>query len=229
MPNKYVNFVSDKHFLECVKNVCEGYPGDEKEVELTKHTLDIVKMIFDMENHKINVDEWIKTEKMRQTDKTVNNKIGIFHQKLLGGVKGWEDLGTGNPLGVDLKKMDNSVFVELKNRYNTVKGEDLKHVFDKLKKVADKYPKAIVYYAYIIPKKPGSGEKVWKTSQREPNDKIIEVWGYRIYEIVTGDKKALKKMWDALPIVIEKVLEKKSAIQKKDMKKLVEFFQQTFH
>jgi len=228
MANRYVSFVSDEHFLECVRYVCESYPLDEENIELTEHTLDLMKIIFDMENHIVNLDEWTNTEKIRQTDKTVNNRIGIFHQKLLGGVNDWEDLKTGNILGVDLRKKDNSIFVELKNRYNTVKGEDLKHVFDKLKNVINKHPKALAYYAYIIPKKSGSGEKIWKTSQRKSNDKIIEAWGSKIYEIVTGDKNALENTWKALPKAIEQVLGQKSVISQKDMKKLVGFFQQTF-
>jgi len=226
--NKYVDFVSDEHFLDCVKYVCESYPEDRDKVELTKHALDALKMVFDMMNHNINTDEWISAEKVRQTDKTVNNRIGNFHQKLLGGVDGWEDLGRGHPLGIDLKKQDNSIFIELKNRYNTVKGEDLKHVFDKLKRVADENPKSIVYYAYVVPKKPGSGEKIWKTSQREADKRIMEAWGFRVYEIVTEDKEALKKVFEALPLAIKEIFKTKTLLKKEELKTVNEIFKKTF-
>lgn len=225
--NKYLDFVSDKHFLNCVKYVCDSYPEDDKNVELTKHSLDALKMVFDMMNHNLDFDEWIGSEKVRQIDKTVNNRIGEFHQKLLGGVNGWEDLGRGHPLGIDLKKQDNSIFIELKNRYNTVKGEDLKHVFDKLKRVADENPESKVYYAYVVPKKPSSGEKIWKTSQREEDKRIFEVWGLKVYDIVTGDKNALLKVFEAIPLAIKDIYKNKS-LPKKETEIISNIFKKTF-
>ena len=84
-------------------------------------------------------------------------------------------------------------------------------------------------YAYIIPKNGGSGERIWRTSQREPQTNILEAWGSRMYEIVTGDKDALKKTWKALPRAIAEVLGQSSAVEKEDMKRLVEFFEDAFH
>lgn len=223
--NKYVDFVSDDHFLKCVKHVCKGY---YKKGNLDKNGLDIFKAIFDVLNYETSYKEWEKGEEVRQTDKTVTNKIGEFHQKLLGGVDGWEDLGVGHKLRIDLKNKSNTIFVELKNKHNTVTFGKLRDLFDILKNVVDKYPKAIAYYAYIIPAKPGSGEKVWKTSHREPNPRIIEAWGKRIYEVVTGDSESLKKTWQALPKAIVKVLGNKNLINKKDMQKLIKVFQSAF-
>jgi len=229
--SQYVDFVSDEHFINCVKWVCDAYPTtNTKKIDmkrLGKNGLDVFKMVFDMNVGKIDFAKWLKSETVRQADKTINNKIGEFHQKVLGGVNGWEDLQTGN--GIDIKKKDNTIFVELKNKHNTVKGEDLKNVFDKLKKVADENPGSKVYYAYITPKHGGSGECVWNTSQREPQDNIMEAWGSRIYEIVTKDRNALKKTWEALPKAIAKVLGQRSEVQKDDMKRLVEFFEVAFH
>lgn len=226
--NRYVDFVSDEHFLKCVRKVCESYPKDKSKVELTKHALDPLKMVFDMVNHDIDINEWISAEKVRRTDKTVNNRIGNFHQDLLGGVSGWEDLGRGHKLGIDIKKKDNSILMELKNRYNTVKGEDLKHVFDKLKRASAKHPKAVVYYAYVTPAKPSSGEKVWKTSQRDPDKKIREAWGLRVYEIVTGDKESLKKTFQALPIAIQDTLKRKNNLKGKELETVRMAFEKTF-
>jgi len=229
--NKYLDFVSDEHFLECVKYVCDSYPQISTEVdmgELGELGLDVFKMIFDINTRKITVDDWINSEVIRQADKTVSNRVGEFHQKLLGGVKGWKDLGRGHSLGIDLKNDKDTIFIELKNKHNTVKGEDLKHVFDKLKRISDQYLDAFVYYAYIIPKRPGSGERVWRTSQREQCEQVMEAWGARVYEIVTRDKNALEKTWIALPKAVEEVLGQKSLIRKKDMKRLAEFFRQAF-
>lgn len=228
--NKYVDFVSDKDFLECVKWVCDAYPKDPEKIDmktLQRNAIDTFKLVFDVFNGELSFEDWIKNERMRQSDKTINNRVGEFHQRLLGKVDGWEDLGRGHPLGIDLKNKDDTIFMELKNKHNTVKGEDLKNVFDKLKKASEEYKNAIIYYAYITPKKPGSGERVWKTSQREPHERIKEVWGFKVYEMVTGDKKALGKVWRALPLAIRDVIKSKHKLSKEDMKKLVELFKGT--
>ena len=72
---------------------------------LRKNGIDIFKMLFDVVNSNISVDDWVKNEVIRQSDKSINNKVGEFHQKLLGGVKGWVDLGIGDDSKVDLKIM----------------------------------------------------------------------------------------------------------------------------
>jgi len=229
--NKYVDFVSDKEFLECIKWVCDAYQKLTNEVDmiqLQKNALDPFKIIFDIVTGKINADTWVKSERVRQLDKTINNKIGEFHQKLLGKVNGWTDLERGNELGIDLKKNDDSILIELKNKHNTVKGEDLKNVFDKLKKVANKYKKSMVYYAYIVPKRPGRGERIWNPSQRKSHERIKEVWGSRVYEIVTGDPNALKKTWDALPLAISDYTKSGFKITKTDLEKLLGFFENVF-
>ena len=227
--NRYVDFVSDEHFLKCVKWVCESYPvKSDVQLDIKKfkrNMIDPFKMLFDIINSKISAEDWIKSEARRQADKSINNRIGEFHQKLLGGVDGWEDVGKGHPLGIDLAKKDDKIFIELKNKHNTVKGDDLKNVFDKLKKVADRHPDAIVYYAYIVPEKASSGELIWKTSQREPNSHIHKAWGSKVYEIVTGDKSALEKTWKALPHSIND----KYKLSSDDTQKLLEFFEAAFH
>jgi len=205
MENKYVDFVTDEHFLKCVKYVCDAYPETKSQIDmkrLKRNGLDVFKMIFDIVNGNFDTKTWISNEVIRQNDKTITNRIGEFHQKLLGGVDGWEDLERGHQLGVDLKKNDNSIFIELKNKHNTVKGEDHKSVFDKLEKVIKKYPKAIAYYAYIIPKKPSNGERIWVMKHRVSDPRIKELWGSKVYEIVSGDKKNLKRTWDAIPKAI---------------------------
>lgn len=228
--NKYVNFVSDEHFLKCVKWVCESYPTKSNEVDmekLQKNVVDPFKMIFDIVNGKICVDDWIKNEVIRQSDKTINNRIGDFHQKLLGGVNGWTDLGIGDESKVDLMKNDKSIFMELKNKFNTVNSDSLSKVRDKLKKAVITCPKAIAYWAYVIEKDGSSGESDWNYLG-DNNPSIKKVWGAKVYEKITGDKKALEKTWKALPLAIAQICGKEYKISSEDMNKLVEFFQSAF-
>ena len=201
MANRYVDFVSDKDFLECVKWVCDAYPADPTKVdmeELQRNTLDPFKMVFDLSNSSSSVKEWIKTENIRQQDKTINNKIGEFHQKLLGKVDGWQDLGTGDDSRVDLRKEDNTIFIELKNKFNTMNADATKECRNKLELAIRKHPKATAYWAYIISLNGSSGESTW-TFAKDDNPRIRKIWGARVYKLVTGDANALEKTWHALP------------------------------
>jgi hypothetical protein len=228
--NKYVDFVSDEHFLECVKWVCDSYPEKSNEVDigaLQRNIIDPFKMMFDIVNGGLSVEDWIKHETVRQADKTINNRIGDFHQKLLGGVKGWTNLGTGDESKVDLKKNDDSIFIELKNKFNTVNSDSLSKVRDKLEGAISAHPKATAFWAYIIERDGSSGESPWVYLGRN-NPKIKKIWGSNVYQLVTGDKQALEKVWKVLPTAISDVLGSKQNISSEDMKKLVEFFKSAF-
>lgn len=228
--NKYVDFVSDEHFLNCVKWVCDSYIHDAKKTveEMQKNIMDPFKMIFDITNNKINVHDWIRSEATRQADKTINNRIGDFHQKLLGGVQGWKNLGTGDESEVDLKKIDNSVFIELKNKFNTVNSSSLAQSRRKLEKILEKYPKARAYWAFVIDKSGSSGDAVWVYNGKN-DPRIRKVWGKQVYVLITGDADALIKVWKALPLAISDVLKRECKISSDDMKELAILFETAFH
>lgn len=228
--NKYVDFVSDEDFLESVKWVCDAYKELTNEIdmnELQKNTLDPFKMVFDMINSKVTFDEWAKGERTRQLDKTINNKIGEFHQKLLGKVKGWKDLGTSSELGVDLEAKDRSRFIELKNKWNTMNSGGIMKTREKLEDARKKYPKATAYWGFIVGNKGESGEGVWEYGPMH-DDKIRQAWGAKVYEIVTGDANALRKVWEALPKAISDLTKSDYKINEIDQKKLLRFFEETF-
>ena len=227
--NKYVDFVSDEHFLNCVKYVCEGYYDSKLEInELKKNGLDPFKIIFDLINREINFNNWIKNEANRQEDKSLNNRIGEFHQKLLGGVNGWKDLGTGDESKLDLIKSNGLIGIELKNKFNTVNSDSLDKVRDKLERFVTTNKKATAYWAYIIEKDNSSGERIWVKKGRSDNEKIRKIWGSKVYEIITGNKLALKKTWEALPLVIKDLFSDKIKISTADMKRLQELFEKAF-
>ncbi len=230
LKNKYVNFVSDEHFLKCVKWVCDAYPKKVETIDmekLQKNVVDPFKMVFDTINKKISVEDWVKNEVIRQADKTINNRIGEFHQKLLGGVKEWTDLGTGDDSKVDLKKEDDTIFIELKNKFNTTNSDSLSKVRDKLSLAVKNNPKAIAYWAYIIEKDGSSGESIWNYLG-DNNPKIKQIWGARVYSLVTEDSNALENTWKALPRAIGDLLGEKHKLSSDEMTKLIHFFKSAF-
>ena len=205
--NKYVNFVSDEHFLNCVKWVCDSYPSsdDVTDEQLQRNGIDPFKMIFDIMNCKTDLEKWKITEYTRQVDKTINNRIGDFHQKLLGGVDGWTDLGVGDETKLDLKKDDNTIFIELKNKFNTANGDSLSKVREKLEDNLKNFPNSINYWAFIVHQNGTSGESDWKRNKKN-NPKIRKIWGDNIYTIVTKQEGSLEKVWNVLPAAINDVL-----------------------
>lgn len=232
--NKYVEFVSDEDFLICVKHVIDFYLSDEYQkapmtvLKESKNDIDAIKTIFDVTVKQIGFDGWANKELERQQDKTINNKIGEFHQELLGKVDGWVDLGRGDETEIDLKKDDNTVFIELKNKYNTMNSSSTKTCREKLENVMDQYPNATAYWAYIISRKYKSENRVWKYQGRE-NEKIRRISGDLLYEMITGDTNALEKVYEAIPKAIVDLLGENYKLLPYDEKLMKEFQKFIYH
>jgi len=220
MPNRYVDFVSDEDFENCVKWVVGGYTSGK---DIRRNGIDPFKTVFDIYNNNLSFDSWIKSEEVRQNDKTVSNKVGEFHQMLLGCVSGWVDLKRGDV--ADLRNTSQTIFVELKNRWNTVKGSHMIHMWDKLKKiVTTDYPGSTAYWGFINERNSTSGEDVWE-HQGNTNPRVKKIWGKNVYEFFTGNADSLEKMWTALPNVLDAVLKKTTLVEKEDKKNMIAWFQ----
>ena len=225
--NKYVSFISDEDFLDAVEFVVKSYIVEnsvkmiEDELKHGKNTADFIKLIFDVYTKQISLQGWLDSEINRQKDKSRNNKICEFHQKVLGKVPGWQDLKIGSPYGVDLKNDDNTVFIELKNKFNTLNSSSSLATMLKLENIIHEHPNAKAYICYIVEKKYKSKDKIWHVKENRENsdgskvtidhcnENIKLVSGYKVYELVTGDRTALKQVYEALPLAINDVLKNK--------------------
>jgi len=214
----YVNFISDEHFQNCVRNVLSSFrkavelkesveksiiDGDIFKCSLFNNVVDPFKMIFEIE--KISMKEWIKKEMLRQLDKSVEQKMGEFHQEILGGVDGWTDLKIGKV--VDLVNEDKTAYLEVKNKYNTTNGKSLNKLRESLEEITKENHNANAYWAYIIAntvKK--SGEEIWVKKGYNKIDSVKKIWGEKVYEMITGDALALEKIYTSLPTVISDVI-----------------------
>ena len=163
----------------------------------------------------VNAAQWRDSELSRKAQKTVQNHVGEFHQKVLGAVVDWEDLGTGE--NVDLRNTKRRIIAEVKNKHNTVKGDSKYHVYDDLDDLislkASRYYNYSAYFVTIIPLKSKKNSvypfvpSVKGTGKRRPkNDNINVIDGHSFYELVTGRPNALAELYAVLPTVIENVL-----------------------
>lgn len=213
----YVNFISDEHFRETVLHVLNPYDNinqlrdsiieairrdDIFRSDLFSNIVDPFKAVFEIKRY--GAEEWGKKEILRQLDKSIEQEMGNFHQILLGGVDGWESLPVGNEFGVDLKNNDNTLFIELKNKYNTCNSGALKNVRRNLEAITARYNNATAYWAYIVPRHSNrSGEEVWVMANFNRIENVRKIWGGKVYELITEDQRALQAVYDSLPNVIK--------------------------
>lgn len=232
--NKYVSFVSDEDFIKCVEHVVNAYLSANttetplKILKESKNTIDEFKTLFDVCVNQVGFKGWTNFELIRQNDKTINNKIGEFHQELLGKVDGWVDLGVGDETEIDLKKEDNTIFIELKNKYNTMNSSSTKTCREKLENVINRYPDATAYWAYVINKNYKSEDRIWLYHERE-DERIRRISGDKLYEMITGDSHALEKVFEAIPKAIVDILNEDYKLSKTDQTIMEEYKQYIFH
>ena len=131
-------------------------------------------------------------------------------------------MGVGDETEVDLKKEDNTIFIELKNKYNTMNSSSTKTCREKLENILKHYPDAIVYWAYIISKDYKSTEEVW-VYKGQVDNRIRKITGDKVYELITGDPKALEKTFIAIPKAINDILGEKYILNADDEEIMKEY------
>ena len=139
MANKYVDFISDEHLLNCVANLHKSYLKAKNNVSkksFYSNKVDTIKLTFDSKFNNIDEEDLIQSEILRQIDKSINNSIGTFHEQVLGGIKGFE---VGKLSGFDIKANDNTLFADIKNKHNTMNSSSSEALFQKLARYADDY------------------------------------------------------------------------------------------
>ncbi|MCV6599301.1 MAG: Eco47II family restriction endonuclease [Alphaproteobacteria bacterium] len=217
---KKLKWISEKDLYELCQEIVDVLEVKSKDIEKDLHSniVDPFSALFDASFHKMSLEEWLATEKSRQIQKSLQNAIGNFHQKILGRVIGWKDLKTGGV--ADLVNKDKKIIAEIKNKFNTTKGNHKVAIYDDLKSLTkSKYEGYVAYYVAILTKKrfdkeftPSDNRKAGK--RRPKNKNIREIDGATFYEIATGDKNAIYDLYNVLPHII-------SDIVKNDKKKII--------
>jgi hypothetical protein len=207
MKNKYVNFITDEHFFNCIENLYKAYLKAKNNItkkNFYANKVDIIKLTFDAKFNDIDEEKLIQSEILRQIDKSINNSIGTFHEQILGGVKGYE---AGNFSGFDIKATDNTLFADIKNKHNTMNSSSSEALFQKLSRYADDYKKAKCYWVQILAK--GSFCELWKgdiNGKEYSHSRVYKISGDQFYALISGKEDALFQLYKALPIAIKDYL-----------------------
>lgn len=189
--------------------VKETLGNKNEKKDLRRNTIDVFSQALECTVLDISKEEWEKRELTRQAQKTLQNKIGELHQKILGTIDGVTDLGVGEI--IDLKG-DNFI-AEVKNKHNTTKGNHKIAIYDDLEECLSKADdNTIGYYVEILPINGKTYDKPFtppdnKTQTRRPeNDRIRQIDGKTFYEKVTGNPNALEELYKMLPEVTAEII-----------------------
>jgi Eco47II restriction endonuclease len=212
MKDKYVNFISDYHLLECIGNLHKAYlkaKNNITKLNFYSNKVDTIKLTFDAKFNYIDEESLVQSEILRQIDKSINNSIGTFHEQILGGIKGFE---AGNLSGYDIKAKDNTLFADIKNKHNTMNSSAAEALFQKLARYANDYKKAKCYWVQILAK--GSFCELWSgdiNGKEYSHSRVYKISGDQFYALLSGQDDAMLQLYKALPVAIKDFL--KSADQ----------------
>lgn len=229
----YLKYISDEdlcHAVARVVAVIEKAELDNTE-KLHKNVLDPFTALFDGVIHTISYKSWIKQEKARQIQKTMQNAIGYFHEDVLGSVHGWESLDGG----LDVVSKKKKIIAEIKNKYNTTKGNHRTEIYDAIKATlkSPEYDDYVGYFVEIIPKGRGKYDKPFTPSDNKnkgkhrltrKNIRIID--GASFYALATGQDSALQELFEVLPQVI--IDKHKYKLSRKDFQEYFKLFELAF-
>ncbi len=214
-----IDFISEKDFLDHVKATIGKYGEKLDSYDLkkfNKNIVDPIKLIFDKYVYSLTWEEIVKNEISRQRDKSNNNDIGYFHQRIFqylpncivprnGEEGGWDVIYT-NEQGLQIPSGGkvHTVYVELKNKHNTMNAASAARTFIKMQSQLLSDDDCACLLVEAIAKR--SQNIKWETTvdkQKISHKLIRRVSLDQFYSIVTGQDDAFYKICLVLPSVIE--------------------------
>lgn len=213
-----LSFISEQDFKRHVRNTIHNYgeklvPYDLK--RFNSNIVDPIKLIFDKTVYQYSWDVIIKNEIFRQRDKSNNNDIGYFHQRIFQYIKGCTVPQAG--WDVIVQKKDRieipecgsvrTIYVEMKNKHNTMNSASSAKTYMKMQGQLLSDDDCACFLVEAIAKK--SQNITWAVSvdgTKQKHRRIRRVSMDEFYKIVTGEEDAFYKMCMILPSVIQEVI-----------------------
>lgn len=218
-----LSFITEQEFTDHVRATIQKY-GDKLESfdlkRFNKNIVDPVKLIFDKIVYRSTWEETVSNEIFRQRDKSNNNDIGYFHQRIFqyianchvpqNGEEGGWDVIYSDPAGIILPdgSVVHTVYVEMKNKHNTMNSSASGKTFMKMQNQLLRDDDCACFLVEAIAKK--SQNIKWETSvdgQKMGHRLIRRVSLDQFYATVTGQEDAFWQMCMVLPGIIQKVVD----------------------
>lgn len=214
----------------------KAYAIYRRDVDIYRNKIDPFSAVMDAMAQGISIEEWMRQERARQLQKTLQNCIGRFHQSVVASFEGWNDLGVGQI--IDVENSSKEIIAEIKNKYNTTKGNHKVQIYRDIENSLRCSSRIgfTGYYVEVIPS--GQGIRSIYNSPFTPSDNntgmrvplredIRKIDGKSFYKLVTGEETALQQLYQSLPSMIRIALTDCS-IQTQDEDLFSELFSRAF-
>lgn len=199
-----LGFISDENIYNHVKETVLRYSASLDLKKFNKNIIDPIKLTFDAKVYRRTMEEVVASECMRQMDKSNNNHIGYFHQNLFRYAgNGW----TVPTEGFDVVNEERHIFVEMKNKHNTMNSAASQKTYMKMQNKIVRDSRATCMLVETIATR--SQNKTWiVTVDKEQfnNENIRRVSMDKFYEIVFEDASAFARLCKALPDILDDVI-----------------------
>lgn len=217
-----LTFITEEEFKNHVVATIEKYGKKLESYDITRfnnNIVDPIKLIFDKMVYHSSWEEIVKNEIFRQRDKSNNNDIGYFHQKIFqyidkchvppNGEEGGWDVIFQDPDGIHLSTGDcvHTIYVEMKNKHNTMNSSAAGKTYIKMQDQLLQDDDCACFLVEAIAKR--SQDIKWETTvdKRKVSHRLIRrVSLDKFYALVTGQEDAFYQMCLVLPEVIESVV-----------------------
>ena len=191
-----------RQYFELINNSLK--PSDVR--EFNRNIIDPIKLTFSYFITGESIDYLIDSEMNRQVDKTINNHIGYFHQNIFKYIDGWYVPNSG----FDIINNEETIFVELKNKHNTMNSSSSQKTYirmqDKIIESIERKQNVTCMLVEIIATKSQNIEWVVSVDgQKKSRESIRRISIDKFYEIVTGDPLAFKKLVSWLPLTLKDI------------------------
>ncbi|MEG0741075.1 MAG: Eco47II family restriction endonuclease [Clostridia bacterium] len=211
-------FISEEEFIGHVQATIEKYGEKLQSFDLkrfNKNIVDPIKLIFDKTVYGSSWEEIVSSEIFRQRDKSNNNDIGYFHQRIFQYIKNCEVPSTGwdviytNENGISMPdgSVVKTVYVEMKNKHNTMNSASGGKTFIKMQNQLLQDDDCACFLVEAIAQK--SQNIKWETTvdtQKVGHKLIRRVSLDQFYALVTGQEDAFFQMCMVLPETIQKAV-----------------------
>lgn len=213
-----LTFITEEQFIEHVQATIGKYGEKLNSFDLkrfNKNIIDPIKLIFDKTVYRASWNEIVSNEIFRQRDKSNNNDIGYFHQRIFQYIENCEVPATGwdvvyqNPNGIEIidGTKVKTIFVEMKNKHNTMNSASAGKTFIKMQAQLLEDDDCACFLVEAIAQK--SQNVKWETTvdKKKVGHKLIRrVSLDEFYAIVTGQEDAFYQMCMVLPSIIQKAV-----------------------
>ena len=223
-----LDFIAEEDFIQHVKLTIEKYGEKLNSFNLkrfNKNIIDPIKLIFDKTVYGATWKEIVGNEIFRQRDKSNNNDIGYFHQRIFqymkncrvpqNGKEGGWDVIYENPAGIQIPEAGvvHKVYVEMKNKHNTMNSASSAKTYIKMQGQILEDDDCACFLVEAIAKKSQNIKWTTKVDGKKVQHRLIRrVSMDQFYAILTGDNEAFYKMCMALPSVINSVVNEEGGV-----------------